>query len=322
MFSRPASLFQQSDFFRADFFGTDSLFGFLRRFGRKRAASRPVAAGRSGGTLVLVSQEDIYGRGQRRQPILLLRKGQEIPAHDLPKLIQNGIRPDQVRFQYAPDDPATESPDDRVDAWMEYLGEKGGEDARLWSTQGMTPPGSVLPRRPSALPASGSRQDEMAHPYGSRAVPGYKPHTERGRQTVLLLEPDPKHLKRLIDCLFGCGFSLNRIHPLRIPAHLSWALERHRPDILIADSRFIAEEGGLAALQEKLTPGFGPERVILTLDPQTNSSRPAFDASPSAFDVFPEESGPGKGLVQLLRKPASRSAMKRLLNEEASPILF
>src|ERR1043166_7711599 len=82
MFSHPASLFHKSDFL-----GADSFLGFLRRFGKKRVASHPAAATRPGGTLVLVSQEDIYGRGQRRQPILLLRKGQEIPAHDLPKLI-------------------------------------------------------------------------------------------------------------------------------------------------------------------------------------------------------------------------------------------
>lgn len=303
MFSHPASLL----------FQPGSIFGFLRHLGGKQAEVAPVAARSSGSTLVLVSQEDIYGRGHRRQPILLLRKGQEIPAHDLPKLIQNGIRPDQVRFQYATDSADT----DPVSAWDEHaLYRKPG---------GMTPPGNIPPIRPQSLqPPSVSQPDFAAHPYESYQTYDGKPsHTERGRQTVLLLEPDPKSLKRLIDCLFGCGFSLSRIHPLRIPAHLSWALERHQPDILIADYRFIAAEGGLTALRNRLSTGASPERIILTLDPHTmhmDSGQIGYDASPLSFGFSLDENerDVGSGLVQILRKPVSRFAMKRLLTEEVS----
>jgi hypothetical protein len=262
------------------------MFGFPS-FGKKQApVSVPVVAA---GKLVLVSQEDIYRpeqaglqRDSKRQPILLLRKGQEIAAQDLPKLIQNGVRPDQVSFQYA----ESGTPFQLFDAVSKPI-EKTDARVPAVSAQKLDAPVSI-PVPPSI----------------NRATPPSHPPMGRHQQEVLILESDPKQMKRLIDCLFVCGFDLNRIHPLCISSHLSWALRRHQPDVLIADYKLFMAENREGALSPENTPA----RIIIT----TDANAAPLDRHQLQWPEHEDQ------IVQVLPKPISRFAMKRLLTPETT----
>lgn len=264
------------------------MFGFPN-FGKKQApVSVPVAAA---GKLVLVSQEDIYRpdqaglqRDQKRQPILLLRKGQEIAAHDLPKLIQNGVRPDQVSFQYA----------------------ENGTPFQLFDTAISTAAANKTAASTPVISASKKIEAPVSvpvTPVSNRATPPSHPPMGRHQQEVLILESDPKQMKRLIDCLFVCGFDLNRIHPLRISNHLSWALRRHQPDVLIADYKLFMAENR----EGELSPENTPPRIIIT----TDANAAPFDLHQLQWPAHEDQ------IVQVLPKPISRFAVKRLLTPEA-----
>ena len=255
------------------------MFGFPQ-FGKKQAPVTVPAAALDAGRLVLISQEDIYRHDQRRQPILLLRKGQEIAAHDLPKLIQNGVRPDQVSFQYAENGTPFQLPISDISTAPVSKPEVSLSTASFSKDHApVTPPPAIK----TAIPSMGRRQ-----------------------QDVLVLESNPKQMKRLIDCLFLCGFDLNRIHPLRISSHLSWALRRHQPDMLIADYEQLIEEN----IKGELSAENCPPHIILTMDTKN---------LPTAAHRL-QWPGSEEQIVQTLLNPASRFAMKRLLTTESTTL--
>ena len=91
--------------------------------------------------------------------------------------------------------------------------------------------------------------------------------TIRNAKRVLILEPDSKSLKRIMDCLFSCGFQLERLHPVRIISSLDWALRKYTPHVLIVDYRLSGNPDGIQLLQE-LRPVLPVlERVILMTPP-------------------------------------------------------
>lgn len=249
------------------------MFG-MERFGKPASDnSRPASASPS--LMILVSREDIFRYTAAGEAILLLRKNQEVQPDDLPKLIQHGARPEQFRFQYI-ERPAPVG-----------RSEHGPEFQRNHAPEPMSNPITAAPRP---------------------VVNG-----EHARKKVLILEPEQKNLKRLIDCLFVCGFDLNRIHPLRISNHLAWALERHQPDILIVDYHMQDGGGGVSLLNALHKPP-GMEQMILTLD----TSRPLPLAEEVAIRKLCDEKA-----IKILYKPVNRFSLKQLLQEqEISPLML
>lgn len=126
----------------------------------------------------------------------------------------------------------------------------------------------------------------------------------RSRKRVLVLEPEQKSLKRLIDCLFLCGFNLDRIHPLRVPDHLEWSLEKYQPDILIIDYGLQYKgQSGLAMLKS-LQDETGGCKIILTL--------PARPRLAPLEEKLVRKICAGHG-IGLLEKPVNRFDMNDVL---------
>lgn len=127
----------------------------------------------------------------------------------------------------------------------------------------------------------------------------------RSEKRVLVLDPDQKSLKRTIDCFFVCGFSLPRIHPVRLASHLDWALRKYQPQVLVADYELLDGRDGLSLLSG-LTLADNVEHVILTLPARTFSS----EEESLILELSQRKN------IQVLKKPVSRFALHRLL---ASP---
>jgi hypothetical protein len=217
--------------------------------------------------LMLVSQEDIFRPGRRKAPILLLSKGQEISAKDLPKLILHGVQPEQFRF--------------KTEATAQAL--LAEEDSTMDAGQTMTE--LLTKTEPSTV-----------RPWRS---PG-----ERRNQTVVILEPDSKTLKRIIDCLFVCGFDLNRIHPVRMAANLNWTLRRYEPDLVITDAELLAD--GLSSESHTLFP----TQLIITF------------AGPIPLkDAITEVRLTHGAIAQCLYKPITRFSLRQILAQtEQQPL--
>jgi hypothetical protein len=174
----------------------------------------------------LICQEDIFHPKSRRKPVLLLSKGQEISTRDLPKLILHGVQPEQFRFKA----------DEADEAAM--------EEAQVAGVLASTLENSKVP--------------DGLEDAGSNSLT-WRPLGKRRTQTVVILESNPKILKRLIDCLFVCGFDLNKIHPVGVAANLGWSLKRYKPDLLIGSAPLLTEALNTETL--KLLP----TQLIMTL---------------------------------------------------------
>jgi hypothetical protein len=244
------------------------MFGFFHPRNREvNPAALPAAALPSG---TLVSKEDIYRENKGMTPILLLRKGFEVSMEELPRFIRNGARPHQFLFKPA------ESP----------------EIASLDS------PGA-LPHPLKALHRHGMTDEFEASPYRSLGS------NHREKKRVLILEPNQKGLKRLIDCLFICGIPLDRIHTVRLPEQLAWAMAKYRPQILIVDYALPNQQTGLALLAG-FTSLHGIEKIIFTVAPD----EPMGDVEIQTLETFcPEKK------IKLLKKPVSRFTVNQLLAE-------
>lgn len=112
-------------------------------------------------------------------------------------------------------------------------------------------------------------------------------------------------MKRLIDCLFICGLQLDRIHPVRVSEHLSWALEKYRPQLLVVDYHLQGGQNGLETLTalHKLP---GVEKIILTLAPHPILS----EAENRLIEEFCREKD-----IKILSKPVSRYSLNRILQD-------
>jgi hypothetical protein len=263
------------------------MFGF-QRLGKPLDQTSHPAAGST--TMILVSKEDIYRNNRGQAPILLLRKGQEVAMENLPKLMQNGVRPEQFSFQYRQPEPVKQAP-----------GIRTGDSIRERSTDhsGSDIPVADLLKKREAFKAAVSNPIMASL---RTAIPA-----ERAHKKVLILEPEQKCLKRLIDCLFVCGFNLEKIQPVRIPDHLSWSIERHHPNILMINYQLSGEKNGVALLKSlQRTPGV--EHIILTIDP--------YPTLPMAEEVALRKFCDEKA-VKILYKPVSRFALNQLLNHRS-----
>lgn len=244
------------------------MFGFrgFTRLGQPRfTTGQPNVESSDRPVMVLISQEDIYRKSKGSEPVLLLRKGCEVEAGDLPKFIKNGARPHQFRLKY-PDEAAVllEEPTDfdQIHQALEMV------------TNPITQSESLL-------------------------------RFQRSQKRVLILEPDARSFKRLMDCLFVSGFNLGLINPVGSPQGLAWTLEKHQPHILIVDLDLGKKQNGLELLLSLNRPSH-LEQVILTLPERSQLN----EAQQNVFYRLCEQKN-----IKILTKPVNRFALKALLNE-------
>jgi hypothetical protein len=248
------------------------MFRFFHQRNREVSpAAKPAHALLPAGTLV--SKEDIYRENKGMTPILLLRKGLEVSPDELPRLIRNGARAHQFLFKPA----------------------ESHEVATLPS--------------PASLPhqLKSHRRHDLIEELRPTPPLAYQPLAADPLQKkrVLILEPDQKSLKRLIDCLFICGTSLDRIHTVRIQDHLAWALDKYQPQILIVDYALPNQKTGLELLAN-FTALPGIEKIIFTLAPDA----PLTAAEIETLETFCPEKN-----IRILKKPVSRFTVSRILAE-------
>lgn len=221
--------------------------------------------------VILVSTEDIYRalnkreRNRQMEPVLLLKKGLEVAATQLPRFIKNGANPSQFRIKPLDGEPMV-------------------DDASAETTQS---------------PA----QSPMTNPL--RGFPASVVKAIRSRKRVLMLDPDQKSLKRLIDCLFICGFQLDNLHPLRVPSSLTWAINKYTPHVLVVDYHLSDAQNGLYLLQQVPSILDTVEQVILTIPPRQ-------ELTPGQFQQI--EAFCSLRNVKILPKPVSRFTLKVILD--------
>jgi hypothetical protein len=233
---------------------------------RNRELEKSAPAAQS--AAILVSKEDIYRENRGMEPILLLRKGYEVSQEELPRFIRNGARPNQFHVK---------------------------QGLPLEPHQSIPIPSS----RPQAQPSPARKGTSS-----SIGVPGL-PLKTKNRHKVLILDADQKSMKRLIDCLFICGTSLDRIHPVRLAEHLPWAIDKHQPQILIVDYHLSGPYTGLEVLVALQQP-VGIQQVILTISPRPTLT----EDEHRLIQHFCRENN-----IKILRKPVDRHTLNRLLNE-------
>lgn len=224
-------------------------------------------------SFMIVSVEDIYrainglNRGRPGDPVLLLKKGIEVQATQLPRLMKNGADPSQFRLKAA-------------DGTESFVSDPVVPMTNVMSMSSMTHP---LFEAPASL---------------VRAL--------RSQKRVLILDPEQKSLKRLIDCLFMCGFQLDKLHPVRMASSLHWALHKYTPHVLVIDYRLSEKQNGIQILHnlQGVLPSL--EQVILTTPPLQNLS---------SWEARRIESFCENWNVHLLPKPVSRFALKQILDQ-------
>ena len=173
------------------------------------------------------------------EPVLLLKKGASMALSDLPKLLRNGVNIRQVSLQVH--NPET------------------GESKPL--------PKDIPPQALADL--ARFQQFDMSPPGESQSVPAapsslQKPESARFRR-VMVVESDQKQLKRIMDCLFLCGFHPGQIHPVRMTRSLDWAVAKHQPDVLLVNYHLSPNATGmamLAAIRKQLPPH---AQIVVTL---------------------------------------------------------
>lgn len=219
---------------------------------------------------ILVTSEDIYRKNRGMEPILLLRKGFELTPDELPKFLNSGAQIHQFYYKH---------------------------------TGQILNPGYQKPRakKQDRPPLARGMSNPLTQKSSSVALQRLQ------QKRVLIVEPDQKNLKRLIDCLFICGIQLDRIHPVRVVSSVPWAMEKYRPQILVANYELSSSIDGLTLLQAFADLSY-VETLILTV--------------PNGHLLSLEENAAIEALshrikIKILSKPVSRFALKRILNEPA-----
>lgn len=218
---------------------------------------------------ILVTSEDIYRQDRGMEPILLLRKGFELTPDELPKFLKSGARTHQFYYKHT---------------------------GKTLNPNYQKPRTQKQDRPPLAR--------GMSNPLAHSTVSTLKSIQQK---RALIVEPDQKNLKRLIDCLFICGLRLDRIHPVRVVSSVPWAMEKYRPQILIANYELSSSIDGLTLLQAFAQLSW-VETLILTL--------------PIGHLLSLEENAAIEALshqikIKILSKPVSRFALKHILNNPA-----
>lgn len=81
---------------------------------------------------------------------------------------------------------------------------------------------------------------------------------------VLVLDSNPKGLTRMMNQLVSLGFSMGKIHPVRMPQYLGWSIEKYQPDLLILDYQLSGSLNALDVLKSATECANVPQ-VIMTV---------------------------------------------------------
>lgn len=247
------------------------MFQFIRHRNKPFLATSAKEVPPSALGIVLVSKENIYRDNLGAKPTLLLKEGYEVTQEELPRFIRNGAKPHQF-----------------------YLKEQ--------QTQ--------LSGTPIAKPASPLAQlieNQSITIRRGMENPPRAPKIKRSetQKHILIMDPQPKSLKRSFDCFFKCGFSLDLIHPVRMSEHFHWAVKKHKPDILMVN---YIQEGSISGLDllvslQKLA---SIETAILFFSNTANLS----DAEMTMIKNTCKQKN-----IKILLKPVSRFGLKCLLDK-------
>jgi hypothetical protein len=252
------------------------MFGFLHQSNRDTmpVISPPSVSYSTSSTElpgILVSKEDIYRENKGMAPILLLRKGLEVSMEELPRFIRNGARPQQFEFKPAE---------------QEFADEPGNNLTNY-----------ALSHQLRALHRQAFLEELNETPYPPESG------DPRHKKQVLVLEPDQKSLKRLVDCLFICGTPLDKIHSIRLPEQLGWAIDKYQPELLVIDYAFCMSGQGLQQLAG-LAAGTSFAAIVFTLAQGIVLSP---ESTQKIQNACPAQT------VRFLEKPVSRFTVYRLL---------
>jgi hypothetical protein len=117
------------------------------------------------------------------------------------------------------------------------------------------------------------------------------------------MDTQPKSLKRTVDCLFKCGFSLDRIHPVRVADYFHWAIKKYDPDLLMVS---YTQTGSLTGLDLLVSlPNLSAIQTVILLLSDTT------DISPVEMQLIVDTCEEKK--IKIVSKPVSRFVLKDLL---------
>lgn len=186
----------------------------------------------------LLAREDIYAMPASGSPpgttgLLLLPAGVTVKPQMLPKLIRHGAKPTQFIIQ----------------------SRETGETQSVETPLPTTPVGATLPE---ALQGTFQRPASSGMSAGAHAM------------DMVLIDPNDKHMRKLIDTLTMAGVRMPHLHCSHDPAQLIEWVKRVRPSVLIVDETAHPLTSMVAKLNS-LRRTFGIEHVILTVAPQATS---------------------------------------------------
>jgi hypothetical protein len=123
-------------------------------------------------------------------------------------------------------------------------------------------------------------------------------------KTIMVVDHDDRSLRRTIDNLLSCGVPLHKIHPIRVEAHLNWALEKYQPDLLMLDFAI----NGSWVYKHDLVQRVGSlhkavNQVVLMVRDQSRS-----EGAREALNYLTQDMG-----IRVIYKPLHRAQLKPLL---------
>ncbi len=159
----------------------------------------------------LVAREDVFSKAGEKNPVLLIREGQVVGEELLSKLIRYGADPKQFVFKPL-EHPAYSD---------EVMDSKAQESSEaLLNQSAMT-----------GLTEESTRKSVA-------------------QNKIVIYEPNPRSLKRMVDTLVLSGVHLGDIHPVTALEKLDEVLTKQKPTILFVDPSFHVESSIFAKLKE------------------------------------------------------------------------
>ncbi|MEB3287047.1 MAG: hypothetical protein VKJ04_06050 [Vampirovibrionales bacterium] len=193
--------------------------------------------------------------------------------------------------------------------------------------QGMEVPSDLLPK----LIGCGvdPARFELKDPIPAAEIPQIDLHSREAlrsiranalsKKHVLVLDTQQKSIQRSINALTQVGFTLGKIHPVRLSQYLGWALDKYEPSILVIDyeleSRKIPPERSALDVLEELV-GQTPdslaqlEQIIMTVSVASASYIPDYEA----FIQRVEALG-----IDVLFKPVLPKALEDIVHNGYNP---
>ncbi|MDX2085489.1 MAG: hypothetical protein SFZ03_08885 [Candidatus Melainabacteria bacterium] len=221
----------------------------------------------------LVSRRDIYSKDRT---VLLLRAGQRVDRHVLPKLLSFGVTPEDFQYKACAED-LPRLPFASLSQKEEAVSASGVSSGMSVPRQRQS--SSAIEHQANVPPALSSQElaslaMACTSPETNLSMPGLallrNLRSKRAlieQQTVMILDPDERSNARLTDCLMACGVTYDHIHPVRLISQWQWAMAKYQPDFLFVSFDLQQGRHGLSVL-EAATETHPTTRLILIADPK------------------------------------------------------